>query len=144
MDQEAQKEKDSEIEALKAKLATKQSETIIGTAKDINGISVISKEIAAAGSKDLREFGDYVRDKLKSGIIVLGARGNGKAFLLCRVTPDLTEKFNAGKIIKDLTVIIGGKGGGRKDMAEGGGTKVSELNTALSKVYSIIDEQSRA
>ena len=135
-----QKHKEREIESLKARLATKQSEDMINTAQEIDGITVVSQEVAGANPKDLREFGDHLRDKLRSGIIVLGARGKGKVFLLCRVTPDLTDRFNAGRIIKDLSVFVGGKGGGRKDMAQGGGTKVSELKKALAKVYDMIAE----
>jgi len=134
-----QKEKDREIESLKAKLAAKQSEELLNTARAVNDIKVISQEVNTSSPKDMREFGDYLRDKLKSGIIVLGARGNGKVFLLCRVTADLTDRFHAGNIIKELTGLVGGKGGGRKDMAEGGGTKESELKNALSKVYAIVD-----
>ena len=63
-------------------------------------------------------------------------------FLLCRITPDLTDRFNAGEIIKGLSVFVDGKGGGRKDMAEGGGTKVSELKNALSKTFDMISEHS--
>ncbi|NVM26252.1 MAG: alanine--tRNA ligase [Desulfobacterales bacterium] len=133
-----QKGKEREIESLKARLATKQSEDLIDTAQEINGIRVISQEVAAANPRDLREFGDHLRDKLKSGIIVLGARGKGKVFLLCRVTPDLTDRFDAGRIIKELSVFVSGKGGGRRDMAEGGGTKVSELKKTLAKVHDII------
>jgi alanyl-tRNA synthetase len=133
-----QKQKERAIESLKARLATKQSEDIITTARDINGIRVISQEVAAADPKDLREFGDHLRDKLGSGIIVLGARDKDKVFLQCRVTPDLADRFNAGSIIKELSALVGGRGGGRKDMAEGGGTKVSELKRALSKVYDMI------
>ena len=135
-----QKHKEREIESLKARLATKQSEDMINTAQEIDGITVVSQEVAADNPKDLREFGDHLRDKLRSGIIVLGARGKGKVFLLCRVTPDLTDRFNAGRIIEDLSVFVGGKGGGRKDMAQGGGTKVSELKKALAKVYDMIAE----
>jgi alanyl-tRNA synthetase len=135
-----QKHKEREIESLKARLATKQSEDMINTAQEIDGITVVSQEVAADNPRDLREFGDHLRDKLRSGIIVLGARGKGKVFLLCRVTPDLTDRFNAGRIIKDLSVFVGGKGGGRKDMAQGGGTKVSELKKALAKVYDMIAE----
>jgi len=137
-----QREKDREIESLKARLATKQSEDLITAAQEINGIKVISQEVTAAGPGDLREFGDHIKDKLKSGIIVLGARGDAKVFLLCRVTPDLTDTFHAGKIIKDLSALVDGRGGGRDDMAEGGGTKVSELKHALSKVYTLIAEHS--
>ena len=137
-----QKEKDREIESLKARLLRKQSEDLINTAREINGVNVISHEVATTDPKDLREFGDHLNDKLKSGIIVLGAKGNGKVFLLCRITPDLTDRFNAGKIIKDLSVFVGGKGGGRKDMAQGGGTKVSELKNALSKAFDMVSEHS--
>jgi len=137
-----QKGKEREIESLKARLATKQSEGLIDTAQEINGIRVISQEVAAANPRDLREFGDHLRDKLKSGIIVLGARDKGKVFLLCRVTPDLTDRFDAGRIIKELSIFVGGKGGGRKDMAEGGGTKVSELKKTLSKLLTMIAEHS--
>jgi alanyl-tRNA synthetase len=136
MDIQRQKERD--IESLKARLATKQSEDIITAAREVNGIRVISQEVAAASPKDLREFGDHLRDKLGSGIIVLGARDKDKVFLQCRVTPDLLDRFNAGNIIKELSGLVGGRGGGRKDMAEGGGTKVSELKKALSKVYDMI------
>ncbi|UCH06694.1 MAG: hypothetical protein JSV55_11425 [Deltaproteobacteria bacterium] len=69
---------------------------------------------------------------------MLGARDKNKVFLQCRVTPDLTDTFNAGEIIRSLSTLVGGKGGGRKDMAEGGGTKVSELKTALAKVFDMI------
>ena len=133
-----QKQKEREIESLKARLATKQSEDIITTAREVNGVRVISQEVAADNPKDLRDFGDHLRDKLESGIIVLGARDKDKVFLQCRVTPDLLDRFNAGNIIKELSALVGGRGGGRKDMAEGGGTKVSELKKALSKVYDII------
>jgi len=137
-----QKEKDREIELLKSKLLRKQSEDLINTARKINGVNVISQEVATNDPKDLREFGDHLKDKLKSGIIVLGARGNGKVFLLCRITPDLTNKFNAGEIIKNLSILVGGKGGGRSDMAQGGGTKVSALKNALSKAFDMVSERS--
>jgi alanyl-tRNA synthetase len=134
-----QKERDREIESLKSRLASRQSEELIETARDVNGIRVISQEIAAPSPRDLREFGDHLKNKLGSGIIVLGARGDSKVFLLCRVTPDLTERFHAGQIINDLAGIIGGKGGGRRDLAEGGGTKASALQEALARAYELIE-----
>jgi alanyl-tRNA synthetase len=135
-----QKVKERQIESLKARLATKQSEDLINTAKEIKGVRVVSQEVAVANPKDLREFGDHLRDKLGSGIIVLGARGDSKVFLLCRVTPDLADKYEAKEIIKELSALVGGKGGGKKDMAEGGGPRASELKNALSKVYDMIAE----
>ena len=134
-----QKEQEREIESLKSRLASRQSEELMGTAREVNGVRVISQEITVHTPKDLREFGDHLKDKLSSGIIVLGARGDGKVFLLCRVTPDLIERFHAGRIISKLAPLVGGKGGGRKDMAEGGGTKVSALKDALSKAYELIE-----
>ncbi|MEE8300303.1 MAG: DHHA1 domain-containing protein, partial [Desulfatiglandales bacterium] len=135
-----QKVKERQIESLKARLATKQSEDLINTAKEIKGVRVISQEVPVANPKDLRDFGDHLRDKLGSGIIVLGARGDSKVFLLCRVTPDLADKYEAREIIKELSALVGGKGGGKKDMAEGGGPRTSELKNALSKVYDMIAE----
>jgi alanyl-tRNA synthetase len=135
-----QKEREREIESLKSRLASRQSEELIRTAREVNGIRVISQEIAVHNPRDLREFGDHLRDKLTSGIIVLGARGDGKVFLLCRVTADLTERFHAGRIISKLSTLVGGKGGGRKDMAEGGGTTVSALQDTLSKAYDVIEQ----
>jgi alanyl-tRNA synthetase len=135
-----QKEQEREIESLKSKLASRQSEELIGTARDVNGIKVISQEIAVHTPRDLREFGDHLKEKLGSGIIVLGARGDGKVFLLCRVTPDLTERFHAGRIISKLSILVGGKGGGRRDMAEGGGPKASAFQDAISKAYDVIEE----
>jgi len=135
-----QKEQEREIETLKSRLASRQSEELMGTAREVNGIKVISQEITVHSPRDLREFGDHLKDKLSSGIIVLGARGDGKVFLLCRVTPDLVERFHAGRIISKLAPLVDGKGGGRKDMAEGGGTKVSALKDALSKAYELIED----
>jgi alanyl-tRNA synthetase len=134
-----QKEQEREIESLKSRLASRQSEELIGSAREVDGIRVISQEITVHNPRDMREFGDHLKDKLRSGIIVLGARGDSKVFLLCRVTPDLTERFHAGRIISELSTLVGGKGGGRKDMAEGGGTKVSALHEALSKAYELIE-----
>jgi alanyl-tRNA synthetase len=139
---DAQKEREREIESLKARLATKQSEDLIATAREVNGVKVISREVPVGNPRDLREFGDHLKDKLPSGVIVLGARDKNKVFLQCRVTTDLLDKYNAGSIIKELSAVVGGRGGGRKDMAEGGGTKVSELKAALSKVYDLIAERS--
>lgn len=134
-----QREREREIESLKATLANRQSEELLGTAKTVHDIKVISQEVKISNPKDMREFGDYLKDKIRSGVIVLGAKDNGKVFLLCRVTADLTDRFHAGNIIKELAGIVGGRGGGRKEMAEGGGTRQSELKKALSEVYKIID-----
>jgi alanyl-tRNA synthetase len=79
---------------------------------------------------------DNLRDQIKSGVVVLGAEAeDGKAMLICGVTQDLTDRFHAGEIIKELSVKVGGKGGGRPDMAQGGGPDGDKLRGALEDVF---------
>ncbi len=85
----------------------------------------------AASPKDLREYADQIKDRLGSGIVVLGAKKAGKVMLICVVTKDLVDRFKAGEIISRLSAIVGGKGGGRDDMAQGGGSRPEELGRAL-------------
>jgi len=82
---------------------------------------------------------DNLKDQLQSGVIVLGAESkDGKAMLICGVTEDLTRRFHAGEIIRTLSAKIGGKGGGRADMAQGGGPLKEELSAALTSVAEMI------
>lgn len=118
---------EKEIEALKGKLAAKDSGDLMGRVKEIGGVKVLAAEVAIADAKTLRDFGDKLRDRLGSGVILLGSKAEGKALLLCMVTKDLTGKFSAGNIIRELAPLVGGKGGGRPDMAQAGGTKPENL-----------------
>ncbi len=106
----------------------------------IKGINIVSIKIEAEDNNDLRNWGDLIKDKIKSGIVVLGTElDNGKSALLAMVTNDLAEKgYNAGNIIKEIAPIVDGKGGGTKTMAQAGGSKVDKLSQALEKVYEII------
>ncbi len=135
------KEKEKEIESLRAKLLTKKSEDIMADVREINGIKVLAKEIEAESPKELRESADRLKDKLHSGVIVLGARKNGKAMLTCVITKDLLDKFKAGDVIRVLSEIVGGKGGGRPDMAQGGGPKAEKLAEALERAYKLVAER---
>ena len=90
--------------------------------------------------KDLREYTDKIRDKLDSGIVVLGAKNDDKVMLICLVTKDLTDRFKAGDIVRQLSGIVGGKGGGRPDMAQGGGNRPEELGRALAAVKDIVKQ----
>ncbi|MCP4681947.1 MAG: alanine--tRNA ligase [Desulfobacterales bacterium] len=134
-----QKDKDKEIETLKGKLLSKKSEDFQSDVKEINGIKVIARELDADSQKELRESADKIKDKLHSGIILLGAKTEDKAMLTCVVTKDLTDRFKAGDIMKQLTGIVGGNGGGRRDMAQGGGNKPEELGKALQALYELIE-----
>jgi alanyl-tRNA synthetase len=128
---------EKEIEALKGKLAAKDSGDLLSQVKEIGGVKVLATEVSISDAKTLRDFGDKLRDKLESGIILLAAKADDKALLLCMVTKDLAGKFHAGNIIKELAPIVGGKGGGRPDMAQAGGTQPENLGNifpALEKL----------
>jgi alanyl-tRNA synthetase len=139
-----QREMEKEVAALKAKLLTGKSEELLSGIREVDGIRVMSRELEASSPKELRDFADRVKDKLKSGIILLGARNEGKAMLTCVVTKDLTGRFKAGEIIAQLAEIVGGRGGGRPDMAQGGGDSPEHLESALQKVYEIIEGKTEA
>jgi alanyl-tRNA synthetase len=88
--------------------------------------------------KTLRDVGDKLRDRIQSGIILIGSKAGDKAMLLCLVTKDLTGRYHAGNIIKEIAPIVGGSGGGRPDMAQAGGTKPENLQQALERLEQII------
>jgi len=129
------RELEKEIENLKGKLAAKDSGDLLGQAKEINGVKVLAVEVSITDAKTLRDFGDKLRDKLGSGIILLGSKAGDKVMLLCMVTKDLTGKYHAGNIIKELAPLVGGSGGGRPDMAQAGGSQPENL----SKVFSALE-----
>ena len=133
-----QRKLENEIEALKGKLASRDSSDLIGKAKDIKGIRVLTCLVDAPDAKTLRDFGDKVRDKIKSGIVLLGSKVGKKGMLHCMVTKDLTDRFHAGNIVKEIAPIVGGSGGGRPDMAQAGGTKPEKLQAALNKLEDIV------
>ena len=135
------KQKEKEIESLRARLLTKKSEDIMAEVREINGVKVLAKEVDADSPKELRESADRLKDKLHSAVIVLGARKNGKAMLTCVVTKDLVGRFKAGDVIRVLSGIVGGKGGGRPDMAQGGGPKAERLADALEQAYKLVEER---
>ncbi len=107
--------------------------------KEIGGIKVFADELEADSPKELRESADRIKDKLRSGIVLLGAKKEGKVMLVSVVTKDLIDRFKAGDIIKELSVMVGGKGGGRADMAQGGGNKPENLKAALEAVYGLVE-----
>lgn len=128
------------IRIIRNKLAHYEVDKLLSKKKEINGVNIISLKVEAEDNNDLRNWGDLIKDKIKSGIVVLGTElDNGKVALLAMVTDDLAQKgYNAGNIIKAIAPIVGGKGGGKKTMAQAGGQKADKLNQALEKVYEII------
>jgi alanyl-tRNA synthetase len=132
------KELEKEIEALKGKLAAKDSGDLMSQVREIGGVKVLAVEVSIADVKTLRDFGDKLRDKMESGIIFLGSKAGDKALLLCLVTKDLSGKFHAGNIIKELAPLVGGSGGGRPDMAQAGGTQPENLGKAISSLEKLL------
>jgi alanyl-tRNA synthetase len=136
--QKQARELEKEIEALKGKLAARDSGDLISRVKEIAGVKVLAAEVSIADAKTLRDFGDKLRDKLVSGVILLGSKADGKALLLCMVTKDLTGKFSAGNIVKELAPLVGGKGGGRPDMAQAGGTEPENLSKIFVELEKLL------
>ncbi|MCX5831568.1 MAG: alanine--tRNA ligase [Deltaproteobacteria bacterium] len=133
-----QRDLEKEIAALKGKMAAQDSTDLLDQAMDINGVRVLAAVVEAPDPKALRDLGDKLRDQLGSGIILLGSQSNGKAMLLCLVTSDLTGRYQAGKIIKELAPLVGGSGGGRSDLAQAGGPNPGNLAQAVARVREII------
>ncbi|MFH0823834.1 MAG: alanine--tRNA ligase [Pseudomonadota bacterium] len=131
-----------EIETLKAKLASKLAGDILDGVREINGVKVLARLLDDISSpKDLREYADRVRDRLDSGVALLGASNDGKALLIALVTKDLTSRFHAGNIVKQASVLVGGSGGGRPDMAQAGGPNVGQLAPALESVFDYVESK---
>ena len=107
---------------------------LLSQAIDVGGIKLLATRADVGDPKTLRDVADQLRNKVGSGVIVLGGISDGKVALVAAVTPDLTARINAGKIIAELAKIVGGKGGGKPDLAQGGGTDVSKLDEALAHV----------
>ena len=137
----ANKDLEKEVSRLTAKLSLSDIDNIIKNAKSVGGTKVVVSRVVLDSPKTLREMGDKIRDKLGSGIVVLGGEYQGKAALLAMVSKDLTGTYRAGNIIKEVAALVGGKGGGRPDMAQAGGPNPDKLNDALSAVYGIIESQ---
>jgi alanyl-tRNA synthetase len=133
-----QRELERDYQALLTKIASGKSKDLISSAREIKGVRVLSTQVEAKDPKGLREMADRLKDQIKSGIILLGAQGEGKVMLLCAVTQDLTGKYPAQKLIKEIAQMVGGTGGGRADMAQAGGTRGESLSEALEKIYDLI------
>lgn len=137
-----QKQRERDLESLRTKLFSSESGDLLEGMKEVSGTKVLAREVGVESAKELREYADRVKEKLQSGVIVLGSKKDGKALLICVVTKDLHARYHAGEIIRRLSEIVGGKGGGRKDMAQGGGSKTEALGRALESVMQIIESAS--
>ncbi|MBC3927701.1 alanine--tRNA ligase [Undibacterium sp. CY21W] len=125
---------EKELAMLKSKMASSQGDDLVGKAVDVKGIKVLAATLEGADVTALRETMDKLKDKLKTAAIVLAAVNDGKVSLIAGVTADSTSKVKAGDLVNFVAQQVGGKGGGRPDMAQAGGTDPSGLPNALAGV----------
>ncbi len=140
--QEEVKRTRKEIEELKLKIATGAAGGASSNedeAREIGGVKVLAKIVDGLDANGQRQLSDTLLARLKSGVVVLGRKDEGKASIIVRVSDDLKDRVKAGNVIKEIVPIIGGKGGGRPDMAEGGGPDADKLNEAIEAGYKVIE-----
>jgi len=125
---------EKEVAALKGKLASAQGDELLSQAQDINGVKLLVARLDGADAKTLRDTMDKLKDKLKTAVIVLGVVEGAKVQIAVGVTPDTTAKVKAGELVNFIAGQVGGKGGGKADMAMAGGTEPAQLPAALASV----------
>ena len=129
---------EKEVATLKEKMVSGKESTGTDDVQKVGDISCLIKKLDGVDAKTLRTFIDNAKNQLKSGIVVVGSVADGKVSLAAGVTKDLTDKYHAGNIIKQIAAIVGGSGGGRPDMAQAGGSEVDKLDEALKKAEELI------
>ncbi|RJP87116.1 MAG: alanine--tRNA ligase [Desulfobacteraceae bacterium] len=134
-----QKALEKELEKIKSQLAARSADNLDEDIRMVNNIKVVAKKVEVETPAALRDLADKFKDKIGSGVVVLGAEKDGKALLIAIVTKDLLGKLHAGNIIKAVANEVGGGGGGRPDMAQAGGSKPEHLDSAMEKVYGLVE-----
>lgn len=133
-----QKQLEKQIASFQKQFASNQSDDLVGQAQEVNGIKLLSTVVEGVSGKDLRDIADKLKDKLGSAVVVLAVVNGDKVSLVAGVTKNLTDKYQAGKILNHVALQVGGKGGGRPDMAQGGGTQPENIELALASVKDLI------
>ena len=130
-----------EADVLRMKLATGSGAGSNGNeGRDVAGVRVVAREASELDAAGMRQLSDTLLANIKSGVVVLGRSSDGKASLIVRTSADVSQRVPAGKVIKELASIVGGKGGGKPDMAEGGGNQPEKLTEALEASYSVVEK----
>lgn len=141
--QEELKRTRKEIDDLKMKIATGAiggASSNGDEAKDVSGVKVIAKIVDGLDKGGMRHLSDTLMSKIKSGVVILARTEDDKVSFIVRVSDDLTDKVKAGKIVQEIAPIVAGRGGGKPDMAEGGGTDASKLPDALEASYGVVEQ----
>ncbi|HYN24211.1 MAG TPA: DHHA1 domain-containing protein, partial [Pyrinomonadaceae bacterium] len=139
--QEELKKARREADDLRMKIATGAagSSSNGDESRDVAGVRVVAREASGLDAAGMRQLSDTLLARIKSGVVVLGRTGDGKASLIVRTSPDISKRVPAGQVIKELAPIVGGRGGGKPDMAEGGGNQPEKLAEALEASYKIVE-----
>jgi alanyl-tRNA synthetase len=135
---EKSREMEKEISLLKEKLVSGEGSDLKNDTQKVGNMSLLVKQFEGMDAKTLRTFIDNAKNRIKSGVVIVGSATNGKVLLAAGVTKDLEESFHAGNILKEISSIVGGSGGGRSDMAQAGGIHIEKLGEALDRAREII------
>ena len=138
-----QKSLEKEVNLLKGKIASEAVDDIEADIKTVNNVKVLAKKVEVDQPARLRDLADRFKDKIQSGVVVLGSTAGNKAMLIVVVSKDLTHRFHAGEMVKQIAAVVDGGGGGRPDMAQAGGSKPEKLDEALEKAYKIVERENR-
>ncbi len=130
---------EKQLEALKRKAAYSHLDELLAQVRTVKDVRVLAARVEEMDREAMRQLVDTLRQKLGSGVVVLGTAENGKVALISGVTKDLTSRLHAGKIVQAVAEEVGGSGGGRPDLAEAGGKDTSALKKAIEGVYAIIE-----
>ena len=141
LEREEKKSLERQLAQLKAKAASSQGDDLAGSAVDVKGVKVLAARLEGADAKTLRDTMDQLKNKLKSSAIVLAASEGEKVSLIAGVTQDLIARVKAGDLVNFVALQVGGKGGGRPDMAQAGGTDSKALPKALASVQEWVAER---
>jgi alanyl-tRNA synthetase len=133
------KQLEKELEGQRRKTAVSMVDTLLESARKIKDVNVLASTVSGVDRDGMRQLVDSLRQKLGSGVVILGAADDGKVALITGVTKDLTSRVQAGKIVQELARKVGGSGGGRPDIAEAGGKDTSALESAISDAYSLLE-----
>jgi alanyl-tRNA synthetase len=129
---------EKEVQQLKSKLTNGQGADLSTQAKDVGGVKVLAAQVEGADAKTLRETVDQLRSKLGSSVIVLASVKDGKVVLVAGVSANLLDRYKAGDIVGAVAAQVGGRGGGRADFAQAGGTRPENLSAALAGVEALV------
>jgi alanyl-tRNA synthetase len=141
---EDQKRLEKQLAQLESKLARTQAQDLVSSAREVAGVPVLAARLDGLDPDGLRSVMDTLRDRLPSGVILLGSGVDGKVSLVAAVSKDLMKRFPAGRLVQDVAKMVGGGGGGRPDLAQAGGKDASKLDEAIASVAGWVERMAKA